>query len=207
MLLQLSLPEFDRISSLVAAALAPAEPGPLATEVLGLIACCQRPPEFDEDRAQAYIAGVMDILRRHPAAVAIAALRSWPQQPGGRWWPMAADLDALARRLGERHAQAASYVDEARTRRRAKSSADRSTTPMGRTAEFVVRVGDVYARSWLRGGVNAMFGHDTIWTTGVGEDRLMRDHGALARQLSVRITTCPEARLMLARYCDARGLS
>lgn len=211
LLLQLSSAEFDRIAAQAEAALGPAEPGLLAEELTVLVASCQRPQDLDEDKLRPWMLGLMGVLQRHPAAVAIEAIRAWPQQPGGRWWPMAADLEALARSLGARHAELAERIAEAKTRRRARSTSERSITPTGRSAEFVARVrdklGEPFVRSWLRGGVNALFSEDAVFATPLGAERLERDCGGLAKAVGVRIEASAEVSALLAQYCDARGLT
>ena len=210
LLLQLSSAEFDRVTGQVEAALGPADAGTLAQELLLLVACCQRPANLGESHLQDWMAGLMALLQRHPGPVAIEAIRAWPQQPGGRWWPMAADLDALARTLGARHAELAERIAEAKARRRTRSTPERSTTPIGRSAQFVGRVrethGEPYVRSWLRGGVNALFGDEVVWLTGIGAERLARDCGGIAKAVGVRLEASSEVSALLAQYCDARGL-
>ena len=201
--------EFEAFAAGVEAQAAPAEHGLIVEELLALTQCCQRPPHIGEDGLRAWLGGVVATLLQHPGAAAVAAVQEWPRQPGGRWWPMARDLDELAQAFGARHREAEAAVREARHRRGASSQA-RNTLPTGRAAKFVERVatahGEAYVQAWLRGGLNAQFGEDRIWLTGVGFDRLNRECGAIAHDLGVKLEPCAQVSALLARYCDANGL-
>lgn len=199
------------ISHDIQRALAPADGSDLAAELAALTGFCQRPPDISEDALRDWMHGLMAALQRHPAAVAMEAVRAWPQQPGGRWWPMAADLDALARAIGAGHAELADRLAAARAARRTKTTPQRSNNPIMRSAEFVDRVkaahGAKYVKSWLMGGVNAQFGDAVVWLTPFGARVLQKDCGEIAKAVGVLLEADPDLSVTLAQYCDARGLS
>ena len=210
-LLQLSSAEFDRACDEAQTALAPANGSRLAAELVAITAICQRPPGIEEGQLRDWTLGLMIALQRHPGVVAIAAIRDWPQQPGGRWWPMAADLDALARSIGAAHAKLASCIADAKARRRARQAPERSVAPIGRSAEFVDRIravhGEKFVRSWFVGGVNAQFSDTVVWLTPLAAEKIIAEFGAIVGEIGVRICADPDLSVSLARYCDARGLA
>lgn len=210
-LLRLSSDDFAVISHDIQRVLAPADGSELAAALAALTGFCQRPPDIAEDALRDWMSGLMVALQRHPAAVALAAVQAWPQQPGGRWWPMAADLDAIARSIGADHAELADRLAAARAARRTKTTPERSNNPIGRSAQFVERVrvilGAKYVKSWLVGGVNAQFGDTVVWLTPFGAQVLRRDCGEIAKTVGVLLEADPDLSVTLAQYCEARGLA
>lgn len=79
--------------------------------------------------------------------------------------------------------------------------APRRSAPYGRTADFVRRVGEThgepFVKSWLN-EQNCDFTSDTIFTTGIGCDRLNSRCGEIAESFMVRIVSCPFVRKRFA---------
>lgn len=209
-LLQLSSGEFDQFCTKAKAALAPADGTSLAAELVAITAICQRPPDLDEGRLREWMLGLMAVLQRHPGLVAIEAIRAWPQQPSGRWWPMAADLDALASSIGTRHAALADRIAVVTARRRTRSTPERTNVPFGRSAQFVEQVrsvhGEKFVASWFMGGINAQFSDDAVWLCPFAAERMSRECWEIAGDVGVRICADPDLSTSLARYCDFREL-
>lgn len=77
--------------------------------------------DSDEIDTRLQVAAYLDELAAYPADVACEALRLWPREPDGRWWPAWADLAGLCDRLMEPRRAALAAIEAAD---RAASEAD-----------------------------------------------------------------------------------
>jgi len=142
------------------------------------------------------------VLSEYPEAVALKALDQWPRK--SEWFPTEFELRGLCEEIANDNAREEAQASEAYV------GGGRYNRPDGMVFQFVERVrgmrGDGYCKSWLAGGITCQFGHNRIYTTGLGERKLHEDFGDLARELGVAIIAEKAMSEMLARYCDERGL-
>jgi len=157
-------------------------------------------PDQSEGGIEAGARRLFATLSEYPEAVALRALDAWPRQ--SEWFPTEFELRGLCATLAAdaaREEAASSYV-----------GGGRYNKPDGIVMQFVERVrtarGEGYVKSWLAGGVTCQFGHNRIYTTGIGAERLLKDFGPLAYDLSVAVIADVGCMRMLAEYCDGRDL-
>lgn len=140
------------------------------------------------------------VLGEYPEAVALKAMDQWPRR--SEWFPAEKELRELLREIdGDEAYKRASEGD---------TTEGVYLSPIGNTHLFVERVRQIcgadFVRSWLAGGVNCKFSLNTIYTTGVGADRLSAEFSDMAEQLGVTIKENEVCTRMLADYVDSRGI-
>lgn len=161
--------------------------------------CRTRPGQAEGDIA-AMASRLFKVLGEYGEPVALTALDMWPRK--SEWFPTEKELRDLCEDIASQAA-----IDAAS---RGKCEEGVYRGPVGNTVMFVDAVrdtmGEAYVRSWLSGGINCLFGNDTIYTTPTGMQRLVRDCFSLMGQCGVQVKTSLRVTAMLAEYCDGREL-
>lgn len=159
--------------------------------------CRVRPGAIEADIA-AMARRLFRVMGEYPEAVALAAMDEWPRRSA--FFPTEHEIrglleeiaGALARRVDPGNLQDGTY-----------------SSPVGATAEFARRVhaahGAAYVDSWLIGGLNCLFSHDTIYTTAVGRQHLLQECGGIAGDCGVKIIQTEQMRERLREYARERG--
>lgn len=164
-----------------------------------LVAVTRPRPDQSEGSVSAMAERFSAVFREYPESVVLAALDEWPKE--SEWFPTEKELRALLDYIKLNHADARGAVD----------AKGRSDTPSGMTKYFWERVaslkGEAYARSWLWGGVTAMFTAKYVFVNQVGHDRLWRDCADLIRECGVAIVVDNEIARLLVKYMDDNGMS
>lgn len=172
----------------------------LAQAFKELCAVCRPRPDQDEAVLMAAASRLWKVLGEYPEPVALAALDLWPRR--SEWFPTERELRDLLEELASKAA-----IDAAA---RGRIADGRYLEPVGKTHVFVERVrklrGDDYCKSWLAGGITCLFSADTVFTTGIGVERLNRDVRAIIDATGVTVRRSATASRMLADYCDKREL-
>lgn len=163
-----------------------------------LIAVTRPRPDQSEGGVSAMAERFAQVFREYPEDVVVAALAEWPK--GSEWFPTEKELRDLLNYIKLSSDKADSPPDER----------GRSEKPSGMTQFFYQRVsavkGEAYARSWLRGGVTAMFTDRYVFVNQVGHDRLWRDVPTLIRECGVAIVVDEGIARLLVDYIDRNGI-
>lgn len=184
--------------------------------VLALTAATSRPAWMDEPTALAYVATIVKALFDFPIDVVKLACENWRRIPNhGRWWPTEQDLRVQCEEIFEprkallqstRHLfQAMDSIEREDAKARAEPRT-RATQPHGRTLDFydavVKNFGPNYAKSWLSSRT-CDFGPSTIYTHGLGVERLSREFSGLLKRHGVTVERCEK---VTKRFYEAQDL-
>lgn len=164
----------------------------IAQAMKQLIAVTRPRPDQSEGGVSAMAERFSAVFSEYPEDVVIAALNEWPK--ASEWFPTEKELRDLLNYL---RFNSASTKGE-------RDARGRSDTPSGMTEYFWQRVaalkGEAYARSWLWGGVTAMFTGKYVFVNQVGHDRLWRDCADLIRECGVAIVVDDEIARLLVQH-------
>lgn len=155
----------------------------------------------DPDAIRGGIQRLLKMLLEFPGPVALKAIDQWPREDSGKFFPTEAELYALAKVIARENVARADRAIAAQT-----TGEGRYSNPFEATARYVDKVarvrGDSYVRSWLVGGINCQFTHDTVYLTGAGYDRLSADTWHAAKEFGVKLRACPQVSKKLADHCE-----
>lgn len=177
--------------------MSPAGPQPLMAALASLAAVTAQPKGSDEENLEAGLRRFLRMLLDFPADVAFEAVNEWPKTPGGKWWPTEAELRLeCEKRVDYRRRLKKQVEDAQRAVQRGAHSAKgelRRLEPHGATAAFYAAVeakyGHNYAFAWLNRR-NCDFTGSTVYTTGLGKERLGAQCSYLAKAAGVDIQRC-----------------
>lgn len=163
-----------------------------------LIAVTRPRPDQTEGGVGAMAERFAAVFSEYPEDVVVAALDEWPR--GNEWFPTEKELREL---LGYMRVNS----ERASGKRDARG---RSDTPSDMTKYFCERVaavrGEPFVRSWLRGGVTAMFSGKYIFVNQVGHDRLWRDCADIIRECGVVVQVDNEIARLLVDFIDKNNI-
>lgn len=154
-------------------------------------------PNQDEESVEICIGRLYRVLREFPDDVALRAVDEWPRR--NQFFPTECELRVQCDNViaDMARAEAASNVPR---------EEGRFSHPVGRSEYFVNQVrkrfGDAYVKSWMSGGINALFSDNVVYVTIIGHERLMRDCHDLAHEASIWIVASDECLNNLNRYCE-----
>jgi hypothetical protein len=163
-----------------------------------LIAVTRPRPDQSEGSVAAMAERFLAVFSEYPEPIVLGALNAWPKH--SEWFPTEKELRELLDYLRLNDEKAGASID----------TRGRSDKPSGMTKHFyeaVARIkGEAYARSWLRGGVTAMFTDRYVYVNHVGHDRLWRDLSHLIRECGVAIIEDDSIATLLVDYIERNGI-
>lgn len=172
----------------------------LADAFKELCAVCRVRPDLAAGSIEDAARRMWRVLGEYPEPVAITALDVWPRR--SEWFPSERELRDLLEEIASNAAREAES--------RGSTGSGLYKHPVGNTVAFVREVerirGVDYCKSWLAGGITCLFTANQVRTTGVGEDRLRRDVGDLAKLMAIEILEDTDCSQMLRDYCDRNEL-
>ena len=163
-----------------------------------LIAVTRPRPDQSEGSVMAMAERFQAVFRDYPDEIVLGALNAWPKH--SEWFPTEKELRDLLDYLKISSDKLGSSID----------ARGRSDKPSGMTKHFydaVCRVkGEAYARSWLRGGVTAMFTDRYVYVNQVGHDRLWRDLSHMIQEYGVAIVVDDDIAKLLVDYIERNNI-
>lgn len=184
----------------------------IAAAILELISVTSRPPSIDDAKELAYQEGLCRAMWDYPIDVVENACRNWRRVPGhGKWWPSEQDLRAQCETLvqprNEIRAEAEMLLRTMEARQ-GRGDTNRSLEPIGRTKAFyeaaMAARGPDFCRSWLSGRT-CEFNDTTIFTHGLGVERLTQTCGPLMILKGVKAVRCQHVTQRFYAEEDARA--
>lgn len=163
-----------------------------------LIAVTRPRPDQSEGSVAAMAERFLAVFSEYPEPIVLGALNAWPKS--SEWFPTEKELRELLDYLKISSDKIGSSID----------AQGRSDKPSGMTKHFyeaVARIkGEAYARSWLRGGITAMFTDRYVFVNQVGHDRLWRDLSNLIRECGVAVVVDDDIAKLLVDYMERNGI-